>query len=217
VYTPLHLIATEVIMKINKHLVLTMLLIGFVLAPAAASAQDLLSNRHFESDLTGWTGVGWWSSEDCFSDPKTGSVTYINQTAGTAAWYIARQCVELPAADEVYLMSGYLAAPTSQTGDGWAKIGLVWYSVAACGAAGFIDGSDAPHVYPTTDAWQTTRQYAVPPPGAVSVYFAITNQKTSEQGTFQIYADEVSLIVLSKIFVDGFESGDTTAWSATVP
>jgi hypothetical protein len=211
------LIATEVTMVSSKNLLSSALLVLVMLVPATGSAQELLSNRHFLTDLTDWIGVGWWSSEDCFNDPKSGSATYINQDAGYSARYVGRQCVELPATDQVYALSGYLYVPLGQSGDGWGKLGLVWYSLPGCAAAGFIGGDDTPNVV-ADSSWQTTAlQLADAPATAVSVYVTITNQKTSTSGTFEIYADELSLVMLDKLFVDGFESSDTTAWSVSVP
>jgi hypothetical protein len=200
----------------TKNLLSTVLLGSIMLVPALASTQDLLSNRHFEADLTDWIGSGWWSSEDCFSDIKSGSATYINQLSGTSAWYIARQCVELPSVGEAYDLSGYLFVPTGQSGVGWGKLGLVWHSLPACDPAGFIDGNDAPHAY-ANSSWQTRSIRVVAPDTAVSVFVTLINQKTSEGGVFQVYADELSLVELDKIFADGFESSDTTEWSSSVP
>jgi hypothetical protein len=201
----------------SKNLLSSALLVLVMLVPATGSAQELLSNRHFLTDLTDWIGVGWWSSEDCFNDPKSGSATYINQDAGYSARYIVRQCVELPATSQVYAFSGYLYVPVGQSGDGWGKIGLVWYSLPGCGGAGFIGGDDAPHAYPDSSWQYTAIPLADAPATAVSVYVAITNQKTSSSGTFEAYVDELSLVMLDKLFVDGFESGDTTEWSVSVP
>jgi hypothetical protein len=208
------LIATEVTMKSGKNLLPTMLLVSMMLLPAVSSAQELLSNPSFGTDLSSWIGVGWWSSEDCCGN--IGSATYINQDYGYSARYIVRQCVELPAADEAFDLSGYIYVPVGQSGDGWGKLGLVWYSLPGCAAAGFIGGEDAASVFPGS-SWQSTRRRAIAPATAVSVYVTATNQKTSESGTFQVYVDAVSLVMLDKIFADDFESGDTSAWAATVP
>ncbi len=194
---------------------LGMILTVTIIVPAAVGAQDLLSNQHFNSNLSGWVGAGWWDAEDCFADPKSGSAAYENQISGFNSTYVVRQCVELPASGQLYRLSGYLKVPAGQTGTGWAQIGLAWYSSGGCAVASLLDGADTS--VNEAGSWQQRSRTVAAPYVAVSAYVYAINQKTSDSGEHKILVDELSFTMLDSIFRNGFESGNLTAWSASVP
>ena len=75
------------------------------LGPGAAEAQNLLANPDFDTDVTGWSGVGVWDPLDAFGSPSSGSATWINTQVGGGANYLG-QCVELTPSFEGYDLSG---------------------------------------------------------------------------------------------------------------
>jgi len=76
-----------------------------VLASTGASAQNLLVNPDFDTDISGWSGVGVWSPLDAWGSPTSGSATWINMQIGGGANYL-EQCVELVPFFEGYDLSG---------------------------------------------------------------------------------------------------------------
>jgi hypothetical protein len=200
----------------SKQMLKTVLAAGLlVMAVIPAGAQELLTNGGFTTDLAGWTGSGSWDSNDYLGSPGSGSATYICQDPGTVTYYIVRQCVDLASLGEVYMLSGYFYIPAGQSGTGWGQLGMAWYSAAGCDAASYVGGADAPSVS-TTGQWLQTRGMFLLPTDVVSVYVYAVNTKTRSDGVFQVATDELSFFMLDKIFTDGFESGNTTAWSITI-
>jgi len=55
------------------------------------------------------------------------------------------------------------------------------------------------------------------PFAAVSAYVYTLNHKSSSGGTFQVSTDSLSFVVVDPIFSDGFELGDTSKWSESIP
>jgi hypothetical protein len=63
--------------------------------------------------------------------------------------------------------------------------------------------------------WYTHPSFDRAPSGTQSARLRLTVLKNEGSGTLQAHFDRV--VFQSLIFGDGFESGDTTAWSITVP
>ncbi|MCP4900755.1 MAG: hypothetical protein GY906_27640 [bacterium] len=204
-------------MVLSKYMPATMLLFSFILMPIGVSAQNLVSNPHFDINLAGWTGSGWWDSDDFSGNPQSGgSATYINQNVGPVSFYIVRQCVELMTAGQTYQLSGYFHLPTGHTGTGWGQLGIAWYSSSGCTPADYISGADAPHIR-TIGSWRKTLLTEEAPFEAVSAYVYTINYKSNANGTFQVSADEIVLQEMDAIFGDDFESGGASNWSGTAP
>ena len=199
----------------RRTLLVAVLLLVTWSVPTLSSAQNLLSNPDFAS-FWDWVGSGSWVPEDCCGDPQSGSATYINQFPGPYGVYIARQCVELMVPGEYYELSGLFHIPSGQSGSGWGQLGVSWYSSASCVAGDYIDGADAP-IVTATGLWQETTTVIRAPLTAVSAYVYTYNHKSSSGGVFQVSTDHLFFAVTDKIFTDGFETGDTTRWSTTVP
>jgi hypothetical protein len=76
-----------------------------VCLPVTMSAQNLVVNPDFDTDLTGWSGIGVWDPLDAFGSPTSGSATWVNTQVGGGAIYLD-QCVELTPFFEGYDLSG---------------------------------------------------------------------------------------------------------------
>lgn len=77
-----------------------------VFLPVSLSqAQNLLVNPDFDTDLSGWSGIGSWSPLDAWGSPASGSATWIN-TFPSGGATIVDQCVELEPFFEGYDLSG---------------------------------------------------------------------------------------------------------------
>ena len=183
-----------------------------VLASTGASAQNLLVNPDFDTDVVGWSGLGIWDPMDAFGSPTSGSATWTNTWASGGALYFT-QCVEISAFFEGYDISGYIYIPAGQAGGGHSYINAVFYSDSAC--ADVINGYSTP-TYSGFDTWQLVNLSGWMPGGSASARIGIANIK-SQTGDFQIFHDAIFFGPNpAMIFGDGFESVDVSGWSNAV-
>ena len=97
-----------------------------------ASAQNMLVNPNFDTDLAGWGGNGWWDQEDAFGSPLSGSATWINDWPSAGSIY-EDQCVPVPSDFKAFDLAGYVYIPTGQPViGGRTYIYLAFYSEANC-------------------------------------------------------------------------------------
>lgn len=185
----------------------------FALVATGASAQNMLVNPDFDTDVTtGWSGIGVWDPMDAFGSPTSGSVTWINTWASGGAIYHT-QCVELGQDFEAYDLGGYAFIPSGQPGAGYTHIHVAFYSDSGCVTQ--ISGWATPD-FSGLDNWQSLARTDWAPNGVVSARIGLFNQKTSA-GDFQTFHD---LIYFGRsaemLFADGFQSGDTFQWGSAV-
>ena len=76
-----------------------------IFPPVGVEAQNLVVNSDFDTDLTGWSGIGSWNPLDAWGSPTSGSATWINTFPSGGANYL-EQCVELAPFFEGYDLSG---------------------------------------------------------------------------------------------------------------
>ncbi len=178
------------------------------LAPGV-SAQNLLVNPDFDTDLAGWDGPGVWDPADAFGSPSSGSATWINDyTAGGSTF--VRQCVELSPWIEGFDVAAHVFIPSGQPGSGYTYITVAFYSDPTCDTYIFAFGSQNAVAF---DVWMLLNFTDWTPNGAAGARIAVTNQKTAP-GDFQTFADSVYFAQNPEmVFGDGFESGDLAAWN----
>jgi hypothetical protein len=181
-----------------------------VLASSGASAQNLLVNPDFDTDVLGWSGLGIWDPLDAFGSPTSGSATWTNTWAAGGALYLV-QCVELGPDFEAYDLGGYALIPSGQAGEGYTHLNVSFYSDAGCGT--HISGWSTAN-YSGLDIWQWLTLTDWAPNGVVSARVGFLNQKTAT-GDFQTLHDAMFFGPNpTMIFGDGFQSSDTSEWSA---
>ena len=89
---------------------------------------------------------------------------------------------------------------------------VAFYSDADCATYMSAAGSGN---YSGFDSWTFASVSGWTPTGAVSARVAVANQKTAP-GDFQTSCDAVFFAGSpERVFGDGFETGDTTEWTAT--
>jgi hypothetical protein len=90
-----------------------------------------------------------------------------------------------------------------------------FFAGAGCTGASLATSTDVSLIEDTGGLWlAVTRPIAVPD-GALS---ALCDFTFGGDPSFDVYLDGLRLVGSEvPIFADGFESGDTTAWSSTVP
>jgi hypothetical protein len=200
---------------------------------------NLLVNPNFDNDLSGWTASSPseinHGTDDVGAAPTSGSTAITNLT-GAGHTMSLTQCVPVTSA-QAFVLNGRVrmdsaAATTS------AKV--VFYNGAACGGSllantsipavpgvpgglfcdGFESGDTSAWdpasgaVGCSLGAWEQVSGMVVAPLGAVSAEVSfVLDAGTSPD--FNANLDDLQFYQM--IFRDGFETGDTSAWSSTVP
>ncbi len=197
----------------HRHVILTAVCLAACCA--TLSAQNMLSNGDFDTDVSGWTPLSVvfeWDSSDCYQSPISGSGRVTNEQDGTLHAGILT-CVDGMIAGQSYDLGGMLRIPTGQVGGGFAYFGVYWYDGVGCsGAQTWVGGTPS---VTTSNNWTPLAKWGlIAPPGTQSAWVVIFNYKTSP-GTdpYLSYHDGVYFGVYGGIFADGFESNTTAFWS----
>jgi hypothetical protein len=203
---------TSVVARVLAALAAALLFTGPV------AAQNMVSNGDFDDDLAGWTEgaipVTWDGTSDYQNDPLSGSALIFNDNPGaTYAW--ARQCVDGVVEGETYRLSTWLNVP-SQTGSGYGTVTIAWYDQPGCGGA-WLSGTSTSGIYSSNGWIEIPAAVGQAPPTAQSALVYLVCYKMSSDGELQTSFDHVVFVLDPPIFADGFESGTTSAWSATLP
>lgn len=184
-----------------------------------ASGQVVVSNPGFDVDVIGWNTFPEasivWSPLDAHASPGSGSglVTNMSTTALDATG--VRQCLDGVAGPAEYLIAANVLVPGGQSETGYTYLVVQWYDGLSC--IGTELGSDfSPGVLnPTADVWYRDWGTVEAPSAAQSARLLLMVLKHQDIGTLDAHFDNVGFIEI--IFVDGFESGDTLAWSSVSP
>lgn len=186
---------------------------------AFGSNGNVLSNGTFDVDVAGWTAVGDatidWSPLDADGDINSGSAMVVN-IANYSTTMGANQCSAPLEGDQEFFLRSMVYIPSGQSETGYAYVSIRFYGLPDC--QGNVLLSDfSSQVYTTTpDQWIESSLLLMAPPNAQSALVWLSIRKNEDSGSLAIAFDNASLFAV-EIFADGFESGDTSAWSATVP
>lgn len=193
--------------------------LGLVLTAGSwSSAQNLLVNPNFDTDVSGWTTWGTdvaivWNPEDAHGSPTSGSGEVINSHAGSASGLRAFQCVSVTGG-AYYQLRGKLLIPPGQPTLRGGELAIWWYADGSCQALIFTAVS--PLVVWPEDEWvETAAPLSEAPIAALSAWISLAVNQFEPGGTVSVLFDD--LLFREVLFVDGFDSGDTASWSATVP
>lgn len=176
---------------------------------------NLVSNGSFDTDLSGWSQV-WgqvaWSPESTGAGASgSARLTGIHPFGGTAdtpLW----QCV--PLGEGRYLLRAAIRVPVGQSRTGHGYVLAYAYGDDGCGG-GPVAGAFSTTPITASEWTRGATVVAVPPSGAsVSVRASVV--KHEDGGTFDLLLDDVELIP-GYLHHDGFDLGDTSAWSSVVP
>lgn len=190
---------------------------AILLAPPA-DGQNLVSNADFDSDVWGWTAGHLtasvvWDSLDSSGNPVSGSalVSNFSTTAndGTGAW----QCIDGLVGGLTYRIAADIMVPSGQSNIGSAYLLVQWYSQPGC--TGFLDLFSGPEVATSMpDVWYTTVDAGEAPSGTQSARLRLSIWKVEDWGSLDANFDAARFE--EALFLDGFESGTTGAWSSVV-
>ena len=183
------------------------------------AAQNLVTNGDFANNVAGWAAgvipVTWDGTSDYQDDPFSGSALILNN-ALSVTYAVANQCVDSVVAGEAYRLSAWLRVPPGQTGSGYATVSISWYNQPGCGGSWLSETSTSG--ISSSNGW-TDLPAAVgqAPATAQSALVYLTCYKLTSDGELQASFDHVVFSPNAPIFADGFESGNTSAWSAALP
>jgi len=190
-------------------LILTVLTMTILLS-TGLSAQNLLVNPDFDSDLVDWEGPGVWDPADAFGSPSSGSATWINDYAAGGST-IVRQCVDLASGVEGFDFAAHVFIPSGQPGEGYTYLTVAFYSDTVCDTFLTAVGSSN---FSGFDNWGPLGFTDWTPDGAGSARISVANQKT-EPGDFQTFCDAIFFGPNPEmLFADGFETMDASEWGS---
>ncbi len=204
-------------MKASIGLAVVVLLIA---ANPCTEAQNLIVNGNFDSDISGWTPLGAslsadWDPSDYDGSPNSGSLLGTNDWPSSANFAVV-SCVDSISDGQPYQYTGWIKTPLGQTVTGLFQLTWYWYSLPSCAGTQTLAAS-TPYMTSADDWTYVSTDSEIAPAGTMSAYLVLRVYKTSAvPGTFQVYYDGLDFRDTSIIFADGFETGDTTAWSSVI-
>lgn len=180
-----------------------------------ADPGNAFENGHFDCDLAGWTATSsnpgeiTYSTDDFDNSDLSGSVAITNLAVNTE--FSISQCVpvhagiEVPTAGKVRF-SAAAAVVASLTRE------CVFFSAPDCGGVDLGSNVVSVLMGDTGGAWVPFDGFVLPSDGAMSAgcSYRISNPTGAD---FTAWFDQLYLDNGNQIFADGFESGDTSAWS----
>lgn len=183
-----------------------------------ADPDNKLANGHFDCDLGDWAMVSTNPAEIVFSTDDqdgledSGSAAIENLTASRD--FGLGQCVPAEA-ETAYLLAASVRMATSAPGIGFA-LRCSFYASADCSGTALSTEDSVTFLGDTSGTWLRLGEDLTSPAAAASVLCS-TDFAAPGGANFDARLDHVELSGPSLLFADGFESGDTSAWSATVP
>jgi hypothetical protein len=183
-------------MKLSVGIALRVFPIWFLIGGAAASAQNLLTNPGFNTDVSGWTPIAAditaiWNSEDASGSPSSGSASITETTASAgSADGVASPCIPVTAGG-TYSFGARFKIPASQTSEPKAATAVTWYSGAGC--SGSQNTTSAPF-QTTVGSWFTSSlSNVIAPAGAAGALFSLY-AGAGLAGTANVLADDAYFI-----------------------
>lgn len=182
---------------------------------------NLLADGHFDRyDPAACTLAAWTSSDpsavelaapDLAASPLSGSA---HNTVPSAPGFDLAQCVAL---DEghIYRLSAAVRVDESDGIPVSATLACELFDAPACGGGSLGSFSTTASLTDTGAAWTPLQLELASPAGTTSARCGVAASPESAISA-EVFADQARL-VRSDLFADGFESGDTSAWTLTVP
>lgn len=168
-----------------------------------------LENPNFDQALAPWTSLDFdWEAEDVDAAPSSGSAVSLPVTEAV----LSHPCIDLNS-EEYGMLSSLVVRIDDPAGvDPVVQLELEVYAGSNC--QGELLGIEPMSRVQggTASEWQESTTSANLPVGAISALPRL--RYLSFDGSSTVFIDRLSLIPM--IFGDGFESGDTNAWSLTV-
>ena len=182
---------------------------------------NVFANGHFDCDASLWNAVAatpaevaWTGADDADDADDSGSVHFTNLAPGVDTSFRLWQCYDIPPATrfDVAARVRLTAAP----GDfiGFSRR-CEFFSAPACSGSLGVQTS-ALALQDTGGNWLTIAAQINRPAAAVAARCDFSFE-TATGESFDGWLDATRFAASGGLFSDGFESGNTAAWSATVP
>ncbi|MEM7048398.1 MAG: hypothetical protein AAF604_02015 [Acidobacteriota bacterium] len=175
-------------------------------------ASSLLENPNFDQALAPWSSLDFdWSDEDADGAPSSGATAAMPVTEAV----LDHPCIEVDAS-QVGLVSSMLVWIDDPTGASPAVVlELDFFDESGCQGTLVTSQAMSSVEGGTGMAWLESKASVELPENVVSARPRL-RYRTTDAASSVALVDRITLIP-SLVFADGFESGDTSAWSVTVP
>lgn len=175
---------------------------------ASASAQNLLVNGNFDTNLDGWQfpdATPTWAALDIDGSPSSGSAYYANaQAAASTQLVVLSQCTPITEAG-AYLVTAFGLAATGQANG--HLVGSYTLDVHHTDCSGGFVALGGNYIA-TTGQWESFQSPAIivtpPAPPLMSINVLLRVDKIDAGGSFAGNFDAISL-VRDTIFMEGFD------------
>lgn len=168
--------------------------VSLVLGALPSSAQNLIANGRFLTDLGGWNaqtdeGSAVWASVGA---TEAGSAALTSNAAieGVLKSYLT-QCVAV-AAGSSYVLSHQVRFSASESTTGFAETVIYWDTNPGC--SGFISGSSVATQKASPGVFFLDSNTVTAPPGAVAAFVQVGIDKQQAGGTMSVAFDDISLV-----------------------
>ena len=191
----------------------------FMLAFQAGHTNYLL-NPNLDRDLSGWSESSPSANEidhhtaDIDGARTSGSARIRNFT-GTDELFSLSQCVHLGGSSG-YDLGGMVRISSTTPGHPAAAGHVDFFASGDCSGAPLAGASTSAVQGDTALSWQAFKSRLEAPSGASSALVTFTVD-AGQSPDFEAAFDRLYFVGLEFIFSDGFESGDTSVWSRSVP
>jgi hypothetical protein len=180
------------------------------------TVDNLLANPNFDDDLAGWEVSSpteiVHGSDDASLAPTSGSAAITNLT-GMGHTLSLSQCVAV-SGEQGYFLGGKVWVDSGLALDPEVHAQAEFYAAPSCGGSFLGSGVTPAGVGDTGIDWVPFSGWMTTPAGAVSAeVFFVLNAGASPD--FEANLDDV--FVFQMVFGDGYEWGDTSGWSHSVP
>ena len=184
-------------------------------------ATNRLANGHFDCDLSGWTPQSalpeeiTWNDQDHQGSGDSGSVAVANLTAGRD--FEISQCAELSDLGSTHVLGARLRLATAPGALLGFSRGCAFFDAPACGGQAVGTAVEVAVADDTGGFWLPLASVLTPPITARSARCSFL-LSAPDGDAFDARLDALSLTsAAGLVFADGFESGDTTSWSSSIP
>ena len=182
---------------------------------------NVFANGHFDCDASLWNAVAatpaeitWTGADDADDADDSGSVNFTNLAPGVDTSFRLWQCYDIPSAARFDVAARVRLAAAPGDFIGFSRR-CEFFSAPACSGSLGVQTS-ALALQDTGGNWLTIAAQIVRPVGAVAARCDFSFE-TATGESFDGWLDATRFTATGALFSDGFESGNTAAWSATLP
>ncbi len=183
---------------------------------------NLFADGHLDCDLGGWTidetipSSVTSSTVDADDSTLSGSALISNTTAtGVSESFSLGQCLAVNPA-RLYRLDRVVRLDADPGTTLTVSTDCEYFDTVDCSGVGFGPTQGDTPIMDTAGLWLAVQHAAIAPTGAVSA-MCRSVLETADGSVFDAWIDQLAMQDTTIVFADGFESGNTTAWSTQAP